>query len=52
VELLSRLVHQPEYPARAEAQELLGLVRERAGQLAQAKAEYQAYLQRYRKARC
>ena len=47
VELLSRLVHQPEYPARAEAQELLGLARERAGQLAQAKAEYQAYLQRY-----
>ncbi|HEY0748993.1 MAG TPA: SPOR domain-containing protein [Steroidobacteraceae bacterium] len=44
---LSRLVRQPEYPARAEAQELLGLVRERAGQLAQAKAEYQAYLQRY-----
>ncbi len=26
---------------------MLGLVRERAGQLAQAKAEYQAYLQRY-----
>jgi tetratricopeptide (TPR) repeat protein len=46
-ELLSRLVRQPEYPARAEAQELLGLVRERAGQLAQAKAEYQAYLRRY-----
>jgi hypothetical protein len=47
IDLLSRLVRQPEYPARAEAQELLGLVRERAGQLAQAKAEYQAYLQRY-----
>jgi len=47
VDQLSRLVRQPEYPARAEAQELLGLVRERAGQLAQAKAEYQAYLQRY-----
>jgi hypothetical protein len=47
VELLSRLVRQPEYPARAQAQELLGLVRERAGQLAQAKAEYSAYLQRY-----
>lgn len=47
VDLLSRLLRQPEYPARAEAQELMGLVRERAGQLAQAKAEYQAYLQRY-----
>jgi hypothetical protein len=47
VDLLSRLLRQPEYPARAEAQELLGLVRERAGQMAQAKAEYQEYLRRY-----
>jgi tetratricopeptide (TPR) repeat protein len=47
VELLTRLVRQPEYAARADAQELLGLARERAGQLAQAKAEYQSYLQRY-----
>jgi tetratricopeptide (TPR) repeat protein len=47
VDLLSRLLRQPEYPARAEAQEFLGLVRERAGQLAQAKAEYEEYLRRY-----
>jgi hypothetical protein len=47
VDLLSRLLRQPEYPARADAQELLGLVRERAGQLAQAKAEYEEYLRRY-----
>jgi tetratricopeptide (TPR) repeat protein len=47
VDLLSRLLRQPEYPERADAQELLGLVRERAGQLAQAKAEYEAYLARY-----
>ncbi len=47
VDLLNRLLRQPEYPARADAQELLGLVRERAGQLAQAKAEYEAYLRRY-----
>lgn len=47
VDLLGRLLRQPEYPARAEAQELIGLVRERAGQLAQAKAEYDAYLRRY-----
>jgi tetratricopeptide (TPR) repeat protein len=47
VDLLSRLLRQPEYPARADAQELLGLVRERAGQLAQAKAEYETYLHRY-----
>jgi tetratricopeptide (TPR) repeat protein len=47
IDLLSRLLRQPEYPARADAQELLGLVRERAGQLAQAKSEYEAYLRRY-----
>jgi hypothetical protein len=47
LELLTRLLRQPEYPARAEAQELIGLVRERAGQLAHAKAEYQEYLRRY-----
>jgi tetratricopeptide (TPR) repeat protein len=47
VDLLSRLQRQPEYPARADAQELLGLARERAGQLAQAKAEYREYLQQY-----
>jgi tetratricopeptide (TPR) repeat protein len=47
VDLLSRLLRQPEYPARVDAQELIGLVRERAGQLAQAKAEYQEYLRRY-----
>jgi tetratricopeptide (TPR) repeat protein len=47
VDLLNRLLRQPEYPARAEAQEFLGLVRERSGQLAQAKAEYEEYLRRY-----
>jgi tetratricopeptide (TPR) repeat protein len=47
IDLLSRLLRQPEFPARADAQELIGLVRERAGQLAQAKAEYEAYLRRY-----
>jgi tetratricopeptide (TPR) repeat protein len=47
VDLLSRLLRQPEYPARADAQELIGLARERAGQLAQAKAEYEEYLRRY-----
>ncbi len=47
VALLTRLLRQPEYPQRAEAQELIGLVRERAGDLAHAKAEYQEYLRRY-----
>jgi tetratricopeptide (TPR) repeat protein len=47
IDLLGRLLRQPEYPERADVQELAGLVRERAGQLAQAKAEYQEYLRRY-----
>jgi hypothetical protein len=47
VDLLNTLLRQPEYPARADAQELLGLVRERAGQLALAKGEYEDYLRRY-----
>ena len=47
VDRLTRLLRQPEYPARADAQELMGLVRERAGQFAQAKAEYEEYLRRY-----
>jgi len=47
VTLLTQLQRQPEFPDRARAQELLGLARERAGQLAQAKAEYVEYLRRY-----
>ncbi len=47
VDLLNRLLRQPEYPARADAQEMMGLTRERAGQLAQAKAEYLEYLRHY-----
>ncbi len=47
IDFLNRLLRQPEFPARADAQELTGLVRERAGQLAQAKAEYEEYLRRY-----
>jgi hypothetical protein len=47
VELLTKLTRQPEFPGRARAQELLGLSRERAGQLAFAKAEYTEYLRLY-----
>ena len=47
IRLLTKLQRQPEFPARAHAQELLGLARERAGQLAHAKAEYEEYLRRY-----
>jgi tetratricopeptide (TPR) repeat protein len=49
VESLTILVRQPEYAERAESQELLGLSRERSGQLAHAKAEYEEYLRRYPK---
>lgn len=47
IELLTKLTRQPEFDGRARAQELLGLTRERAGQLAHAKAEYEEYLRRY-----
>lgn len=47
ISLLTRLVEQPEFPERAEALELLGLARERNGQLAHAEAEYEEYLRRY-----
>ena len=47
IQMLTKLQRQPEFPQRAEAQELLGLTRERAGQFAQAKAEYEEYLRRY-----
>ena len=41
IALLTKLQRQPEFPDRARAQELLGLARERSGQLAHAKAEYE-----------
>jgi hypothetical protein len=47
IPLLTRLVEQPEFPERAQALELLGLARERSGELAHAKAEYEEYLRRY-----
>jgi len=47
IPLLTRLLEQPEFPERAEALELLGLARERSGQLAHAEAEYEEYLRRY-----
>lgn len=47
IPLLTKLVEQPEFPGRADALELLGLARERIGQLAHAKAEYDEYLRRY-----
>ncbi len=47
--ILTKLQRQPEFFDRAHAQELLGLARERSGQLAHAKAEYEEYLRRYPK---
>jgi tetratricopeptide (TPR) repeat protein len=47
ITLLTKLQRQPEFADRARAQELLGLARERSGQLAHAKAEYEEYLRRY-----
>ena len=49
IPLLTKLQRQPEFPERAQVQELLGLARERSGQLAHAKAEYEEYLRRYPK---
>lgn len=47
IPLLTQLLEQPEFPRRAEAQELMGLARERNRQLAHAKAEYEEYVRRY-----
>jgi len=47
IPLLTQLTDQPEYPQRADAQEMLALAHERNGELAHAKAEYEDYLQRY-----
>jgi hypothetical protein len=47
VPLLTKLLEQPEFPQRADAQELMGLAHERSGQLAHAKADYEEYLRRY-----
>jgi hypothetical protein len=44
VRTYSRLLEEPTYAERRIARERLGVARERKGQLAQARAEYQAYL--------
>ena len=49
ITVLTKLQRQPEFPDRSSAQELLGLARERSGELAHAKAEYEEYLRRYPK---
>lgn len=47
IRLYTRLLEFSEHPGRPAAQEYLGLARERKGELAQAKLEYQEYLKRY-----
>ncbi len=47
IALLTKVLLSADYQRRVDAQELLGLARERKGQLAHAKAEYEEYLRRY-----
>lgn len=47
IQLFTKIVESGEGPLRREALELLGLTRERNGQLAQAAAEYNRYLKDY-----
>jgi hypothetical protein len=47
VRMLEAILEEPDNPYEKEARELLGLARERNGQLAHAKAEYRIYLERY-----
>jgi hypothetical protein len=49
VQILTKLQRQPEFPERADVQEMLGLARERSGEVAHAKAEYEEYLRQYPK---
>lgn len=47
IQVLTKLLQQPAGPVTPEARELLGIARERNGQAAHAKAEYETYLQLY-----
>jgi len=47
IQLLTKVVKLPENEYSAEAHELLGLARQRSGQIAAARAEYESYLSRY-----
>ncbi len=45
--LYTKILEYPDEPTHRQAQELIGLARERSGQRAHAKAEYETYLQQY-----
>ncbi len=47
VQIYTKVLQQPEHPRLPEAQEYLALAREKNGQTAHAKAEYQRYLSLY-----
>ena len=47
MQLFTKILKYPENQHSAEAQELLGLARQKSGQLAEARAEYEDYLRRY-----
>jgi tetratricopeptide (TPR) repeat protein len=47
IEILKSVLKYRENSASAEAQELLGVARQKAGQVAEAQAEYEDYLRRY-----
>lgn len=49
IKVYTDVVEFPDYPRARDAQEYLGLARERNGQLAHAKAEYEKYLKLYPK---
>jgi hypothetical protein len=47
IQIYTKVLQQPGHPRMAEAQEYLALAREKNGQMAHAKAEYQRYLSLY-----
>jgi tetratricopeptide (TPR) repeat protein len=47
IQLLTKILKYPENQYSAEAQELLGVARQKSGQLDAARAEYEDYLRRY-----
>ena len=47
IQIYTKVLQQPEHPRMAEAQEYLALAREKNGQMAHAKAEYERYLSLY-----
>lgn len=47
IQIYTKILQLPEHPRQAQAQEYLALAREKNGQIAHAKAEYQRYLSLY-----